>query len=426
MILPNCPALFRSIAVLLSVLAAGCSFAASTGVTAATGVSGMGEADARHLIGRTAFGASAAVVADMASLSREAAVSRLLAGSIRELSTPTDIVYRSPIQIKAMDDAERKELQRRQGIDGRVWWLEQMLNAPTPAAQFQERMTLFWHNHFVSSIEKVKIMRLMLDQNQVLRRHALGNFSEMLHAVSKTPAMVVYLDSASNRRGSPNENFAREVMELFTLGEGNYTEADIKEAARAFTGWSVDPATGEFLWRTRIHDDGEKALFGQRGAFDGDAILDILLQRPETAVFITRKLWLEFVSPTPDEREVSRIAARFRASRYEIQTVMRELLMSRAFWASENRGSLIKSPVDLVVGSLRTFDLEIPESRALALLLRNLGQDLFAPPNVRGWPGGAHWINSSTLLARKQFIERIGRRGRLDMATMLAPEYQLK
>lgn len=408
-------------AALMSVMVAGAAFAANHSLTIA-----MGEADALHLLGRTAFGAPAGVLADMAKLPREAAVDRLLAGPVREVSLPADMPYRSPQQIRAMDENERKELQRKQGLDGRVWWLEQMLNAPTPAAQFQERMTLFWHNHLVSSIEKVKVMRLMLEQNQVLRQHALGNFGEMLHAVSKTPAMVVYLDSASNRRGSPNENFAREVMELFTLGEGNYTEADIKEAARAFTGWSVEPATGEFLWRPRMHDQGEKTLFGQRGAFDGDAVLDILLQRPETAVFLTRKLWREFISPTPNEREVQRIAARFRASRYDIKTVMRELLLSQAFWASENRASLIKSPVDLVVGSLRSIEREIPETRALALLLRNLGQDLLAPPNVRGWPGGEHWINSSTLLARKQFIERIGRRGQLDMALMLAPEYQLK
>jgi uncharacterized protein (DUF1800 family) len=269
-------------------------------------------------------------------------------------------------------------------------------------------------------------MSVMLEQNQLLRRHALGNFGEMLHEVSKSPAMVVYLDGASNRRGNPNENFAREVMELFTLGDGHYSEADVKEAARAFTGWSVEPATGEFRWRPRQHDDGEKIIFGRRGQFDGDAVLDLLLQRPETAQFVTRKLWREFVSPTPDEAEVKRIAARFRESGYEIRVVMRELLLSNAFWAEENRMVLIKSPVDLVVGTVRSLDVELPDTRALALLLRNLGQDLLAPPNVRGWPGGEYWINSSSLLTRKQFIERLGRRARFDMTALLAPEYQLK
>ena len=402
----------------------------------------MGEADARHFLGRVAFvtGASGAgtsgdasaplppIISEMAGLSRENAVARLLApdGVPREVALPAEITYRSPAQVRALDDMQRKELQRQQGMAGRVWWLERMLEASTPAAQIQERMTLFWHNHFVSSIEKVKIMSVMLEQNQLLRRHALGNFGQMLHEVSKSPAMVVYLDGASNRRGSPNENFAREVMELFTLGEGHYSEADVKEAARAFTGWSVEPATGEFRWRPRQHDDGEKNIFGRRGQFDGDAVLDLLLQRPETAQFVTRKLWREFVSPTPDEAEVKRIATRFRESGYEIRVVMRELLLSNAFWAEENRMVLIKSPVDLVVGTVRSLDVELPDTRALALLLRNLGQDLLAPPNVRGWPGGEYWINSSSLLMRKQFIERLGRRARSDMTALLAPEYQLK
>jgi uncharacterized protein (DUF1800 family) len=289
-------------------------------------------------------------------------------------------------------------------------------------------MTLFWHNHFVSSVQKVKSAKLMLDQNRLLRKHALGNFGELLHAVGKDPAMVVYLDSATSRRGSPNENFAREVMELFTLGEGNYSEQDIKEAARAFTGWSIEPATGAFRWRPMIHDDGEKTVLGVSGRLDGDAVLDILLAQPQTAEHLTRKLWREFVSPTPDEPEVRRIAARFRAAGYDLRVALRELLGSRAFWAGENRQALIKSPVDFVIGSFNSLGMEPPDAAALAGLLRQLGQDLFAPPNVKGWPGGENWINSSTLLTRKQMAERLLRReGREDLRqVMLDPAYQLK
>jgi uncharacterized protein (DUF1800 family) len=281
-----------------------------------------------------------------------------------------------------------------------------MIATPAPLL---ERMTLFWHNHFVSSQQKVKYVQLMYRQNLLLRQHALGNFAAMLHAAAKDPAMIVYLDSATNRKGQPNENFAREVMELFTLGEGQYRETDIREAARAFTGWSIEPETGAYRWRPFLHDDGPKTVLGQTGNFDGDAVLDILLARPSTAEFITRKLWREFVSPEPEEREVRRIAARFRESGYDIRTALRGLLLSQAFWSQEARGSLVKSPVDMVVGTLRSFQFETGDALPFAIVTAGLGQNLFAPPNVKGWPGGEAWINSSTLLARKQFLERLFR-----------------
>src|SRR5205814_9204534 len=165
--------------------------------------------------------------------------------------------------------------------------------------------------HFVSSDQKVRSPQLMYRQNALLRRHALGSFGKLLHEIARDPAMVIYLDNASNRKAQPNENFAREVMELFTLGEGHYTEQDIKEAARAFTGWGIDRDSGTFAYRPRLHDDGEKTVFGKRGYFDGDAILDLALERRETAEFIVAKLWKEFVSPEPDWLSVERIARAF-------------------------------------------------------------------------------------------------------------------
>jgi uncharacterized protein (DUF1800 family) len=249
----------------------------------------------------------------------------------------------------------------------------------------------------------------MYRQNQLLRRHAFGYFGDMLHEVSKDPAMVVYLDSASNRRGQPNENFAREVMELFTLGEGSYSEQDIKEAARAFTGWSIDPDTGEFMLRRPAHDEGVKTVLGRSGNFDGDAVLDILLAQPQTAEFIVAKLWREFVSPQPDAGEVRRIARMFRDNRYNIKVALRALLTADAFYAPQNRAALIKSPIDLIVGTLRQFRFETGEVTPFLFVARQLGQDLFAPPNVKGWPGGDAWINSASLLARKQLLERLFR-----------------
>jgi uncharacterized protein (DUF1800 family) len=277
------------------------------------------------------------------------------------------------------------------------------------ASPLTERMTLFWHNHFVSSQQKVRPARLMYAQNATFRAHAVGDFRALLHAAATEPAMELYLDSVQNRRGAPNENFAREVMELFTLGEGHYSEQDVKEAARAFTGWSLDRDSGTFLFRPRLHDDGVKTIFGKRGNFDGDDVLDLILARPETSRFIVDKLWREFVSPEPDPAAVARIAERFRASGYDVKVALRGLLLDPAFWARDNRGTLVKSPVELVVGTLHSLQLSPRAGLPYALAAAGMSQNLFAPPNVKGWPGGERWINTTTLLARKQFLERLAR-----------------
>jgi uncharacterized protein (DUF1800 family) len=249
----------------------------------------------------------------------------------------------------------------------------------------------------------------MYRQNATWRANAVGSFATLLHAAGKDQAMLIYLDTVQNRTGKPNENFAREVMELFTLGEGHYTERDVKEAARAFTGWSIDRDSGAFMFRPRLHDDGPKTVFGQTGRFDGDAVLDLMLARPETSQFITAELWREFVSPDADPREVARIAAVFRASDYAIKPLLRELFLSDAFYASANRGTLVKSPADLVVGTLHSLDILPANALPYAVACASMGQNLFSPPNVKGWPGGEAWINTNTLLARKQYLERIAR-----------------
>ncbi len=206
----------------------------------------------------------------------------------------------------------------------------------------------------------------------LLRRDALGNFGELLHDVAKDPAMLQYLDGASNRKGKPNENFAREVMELFTLGEGHYTQRDVSEAARAYTGWSLDPDTQAYVWRANQHDDGDKTVLGQTGPFDGDQVLDILLARPETATFVTTKLWREFVSDTPDPARIAPIAAQFRASHYDIKVALRGLFLSDAFWDDDDRGVLVKSPAEFVVGTLRAFDIGYDNTAPFAAQMRTL------------------------------------------------------
>ena len=374
----------------------------------------MGFEEARHLLVRTGFGPTEAEIRAYAVLTREQGVHLVLRDVRTEavIPPPAFAVETSPVRYPRADTMtpeERRALQQklvRQGLELRAWWMHEMLVTPSPIT---ERMTLFWHNHFVSSQQKVRFARLMFQQNATLRAHALGSFAQLLHAASKDPAMLIYLDTAQSRKGQPNENFAREVMELFTLGEGQYTEGDIKEAARAFTGWSVDRDTGRYLFRPGAHDTGMKTVLGRSGRFDGDAVLDVILVRPQASEFIVAKMWREFVSADPDPREVVRIAQIFRGRDYDIKVALRALLLTDAFWASANRGTMVKSPVELVVGTLRQLDVAPSGATPFVVVAAGMGQNLFAPPNVKGWPGGEQWINSNSLLVRKQFLDRIAR-----------------
>jgi len=383
-----------------------------TGLSPAHGAPALDYGDARHLLNRTGFGATESEIRGFVGLSREQAADRLLRGvrAVSSTAPPASLgEFVSARRVKNLDQAARKEFLRRQfmvSVELRNWWLQEMLETPSPLT---ERMTLFWHNHFVSSQQKVESPVLMYRQNVLLRRYAMGNFGKLLHEIARDPAMVVYLDNAQNRKAQPNENFAREVMELFTLGEGRYTERDIKEAARAFTGWSIEPDDGTFRFGRFQHDSGSKTVLGKSGDLDGDDVLDILLAQPQCAEFVVAKLWREFVSPEPDAREMKRIANAFFNARYDIRTAMRLLLTSDAFYADTNRAVLIKSPVELAVGTLHTFEVETGELSPFAFLTATLGQNLFSPPNVKGWPGGDAWIDSTTLLQRKQFLERLFR-----------------
>ena len=385
----------------------------------------IGYEGARHLLNRAGFGASDSEIREFAPLTRAEAVDRLLAGARREptLAPPAfaQDAFLPYYRIRDMNAEDRAaELRKRlqQGFELRAWWLHEMVLTPSPLS---ERMTLFWHSHFATSQQKVRSIPLMYRQNALLRREALGSFRVLLHDIAKDPAMLVYLDNAGSRREAPNENFAREVMELFTLGEGNYGERDVKEAARAFTGWSVNRDTGEFVYRRMWHDPDEKTVLGRTGRLDGTAILDLLLAQPQTAEFVTTKLWREFVSPTPDRAEVRRLAGVFRDARYEVKPLVRALLVSDAFWAEDNRAVLIKSPVDLVVGTLRTFGIRPVDYRPAAFAVAALGQAPFTPPNVKGWPGGETWIDSSTLLGRRQWIDRVFRGAEAMQADASAP-----
>jgi uncharacterized protein (DUF1800 family) len=370
----------------------------------------LNAADARFLLDRTGYAPDPRETAQYVGLTRAQAVDRLLATTREVAVTPLPAWFDEPIptpqERRAWTPEDRKAARitrNRRYQEARAWWVEEMLHTPSPLT---ERMTLFWHNHFVSGQDKVPWPQTMLAQNLLLRRDALGNFGVMLHEIAKDPAMLQYLDGASNRKGHPNENFAREAMELFTLGEGRYTQKDVTEAARAYTGWGLD-GQAQFVWRPGAHDDGVKTVLGKTGDFDGDQMLDLLLARPETANLVAAKLWREFISDTPDPRQVAALADIFRSRDYDIRAVLHAMFLSKAFWNQEGRGTLTRSPVDFVIGTVRAFDIGYGSPQPLAATLNQLGQNLFEPPDVKGWRGGQTWINSSTLLARERFVEAI-------------------
>lgn len=284
-----------------------------------------------------------------------------------------------------------------------LWWADRMVATPRP---LEEKMTLFWHGHFATSETKVRDYRKLLLQNQTLREHATGNFRDLLLAVMRDPAMLVYLDNGQNVKDHPNENFGRELLELFTMGVGNYTERDIREASRAFTGWTNDVL--EFRVDREKHDDGIKEFLGQRGAFDGDDIVDIILAQPVTAEFISTKIYRFFVREVPSATTKTRLARVFREADYEVKPLLRAIFLSRDFYSSPSVATQIKSPVQLLVSTYRKLGLAgaptIPDFNAQT---RRLGQALLYPPNVAGWSGGRTWITPATLLERGNAVREI-------------------
>ncbi len=276
-----------------------------------------------------------------------------------------------------------------------AWWLRRMAYGPHP---LQEKLALFWHGHFTTSDKDERQASLMWNQNELLRANAAGNFRTFVKSVSRNPAMLDYLNNNSNRKQHPNENYARELMELFTLGIGNYTEQDVKEAARAFTGWAHDG--DDYVFRRGQHDDDSKSFMGVTGNLNGDDVIDVILARPVAAKFIAGKLFRYFAYDDPDDSVVNALGRQLQQNRYELKPTLRTILTSRAFYGTTSVGGQIKSPIQLMLGTIRQAGLEMPPDGGLLYALKQMGQVPFQPPNVRGWPGGRMWINTSTLLAR--------------------------
>ncbi len=369
-------------------------------------------AKAAHLLNRAGFGGSPAEIEKLADLGPERAVAHLL--DYEKIPDPTpnpDWAKPNPEEVKKYREAvrngtpeEKKQAQReeqqtiqRRMLELRGWWLQRMVRGPRP---FQEKMVLFWHGHFATSMEKVRNPYYMWRQNELFRRLATGSWEQLLIEAGKDPAMLIWLDQAQSKKDHPNENFAREVMELFALGEGHYTEHDIGEAARALTGWSLDFQTQNFVYRPLIHDNGDKTIFGQIGNFDGDDFIKLIVAHPQAPKFITAKIWNFFAGQVPSPELNEQLAAVFRANGNNFKPFLRELFRSEIFYSEGIIRNQVKSPVQWLVGSVRMLECELPPTLVSWGMLRQLGQDLFAPPNVKGWDGGVTWITTNTLLTR--------------------------
>ncbi len=304
--------------------------------------------------------------------------------------------------------------------DLKRWWLYRMMFTKRP---LEEKMTLFWHGHFATSNRKVGHPYAMYLQNMLFRSYGMGSFHELLYNVSKDPAMIIWLDNQQNRKGKPNENYAREIMELFTLGIGNYTEQDIKEAARAFTGWQTQ--SSGFFFNPKQHDNGSKTLLGVTGNLNGDDVVRILVARPAAAMFLARKLIRFFVFEDPSQEYVTRIAKVYSSSNYNIGQVLRAIFTSPEFLSKKSYHAHIKSPAELVVGTLKTLqikklDNDLPTSMA------RMGQNLFEPPNVKGWDGGEAWIATDTMMERFNFAARVSSERFADLKQAVATSELLK
>jgi hypothetical protein len=277
-----------------------------------------------------------------------------------------------------------------------VWWATRMLTTKRP---LEEKLTLFWHGHFATGDAKVRDYRMMLRQNEMLRAHAEGGFRDLLVGILKDPAMLVYLDNGENVKKHPNENFGRELLELFSMGVGNYAERDVREAARSFTGWTNDVLA--FKFDAAQHDFREKTFLGRTGPFNGEEIIDAILKQPVTAEFMAAKLYRYFVREDISTSVKTGVGRTFRDSGYHVKPLLKQMLLSKDFYSAASSATQIKSPVALVVSTYKKMGLhELPTIPDFGRMTGGLGQTLFDPPNVAGWAGGRTWITPATLFQR--------------------------
>jgi len=383
---------------------------------------------ARHLLDRAGFGGTPRQVRDLAGLGVAAAVDHLVDYE-RIDDAHVSTFDADPDILPALTDAERQALRRAREAEDeatlshyrairnrarrddaqqlsamRQWWLARMVETPRP---LEEKLTLLWHDHFATSHRGCRDSFLLYQQNRMFRRHASGSFADLALGIIRDPAMIMYLNNDRNRKQRPNENLARELMELFTLSEGQYTERDIREGARALTGYFRDD--DDFVFQRYAHDGGTKTILGVEDNHDGESFVMTLLRRRACSEFIAWKLYRHFVADVTDFDDLSdaqrsviiEMARQMRASDYRIKPVLKTLFRSEHFYDPAVRGTKIKSPVHLTVNLVRVLRPPARDFGVLVEAMRAMGQDLFAPPNVAGWPGGRAWINTATLFIRQ-------------------------
>jgi uncharacterized protein (DUF1800 family) len=373
----------------------------------------------KHLYARAGFGIRFEDLHDHENWTIKKSVRKLFKAS--EKSTPITVLTEN-IDLRNhqnLTDDQKKAIQQDRNAQEKALnnaWTKQLDETD---AQLREKMTLFWHNHFACNIGNAYYEQ---ELNNIERDNALGNFKTLLLQVSQSPAMLQFLNNQQNQKGHPNENFAREVMELFTLGRGHYTEQDIKESARAYTGWAYDGKTGIYSFRPKSHDDGQKTFMGKTGNFVGEDILDMIVDNKQTAVFISTKLYRYLVNAVPDQTHISQMADVFYNSKYEIKPLLQFVFLSDWFYDDKNIGNLVKSPVELLTGLNRQFYISYANPDVLIQFQRTLGQLLFRPPNVAGWPGGKSWIDTSSLMYRIKIPSTILNAGVIDFTGKADPE----
>jgi uncharacterized protein (DUF1800 family) len=394
---------------------------------------------AAHLLRRAGFGGSLAEIEAFAKLDRAEAVSRLVDYDAVSNAALDQRIANAGLVLNISDEGQR----RGQVIqDMQRWWLLRMAYTARP---LEERMTFIWHGLLTSQVTKIGPLRArwMVIQNETLRKHAMGRYDDLLQATSKDPAMMVYLDTIESTREHPNENYPRELMELFSMGEGNYTEEDVREASRAFTGWrvTVPPRpteaelaglseqerqrliqqrlytyTPEFRFVARQHDSGQKTFLGRTGAWGGEDIVRIIMEQPITGRYITTRLWEELAYGDPEPGIVDRLVKTWDSSGHSVREVVRAILMSDEFYSERAYFGKVRSPIELVVGVVRGLEIDFlfqnasPDARGRAAGARyyaTMDQVLFEPPNVAGWPGGERWLSSSTFFARVNFLDQV-------------------
>jgi len=363
----------------------------------------FGPRQAAHLLRRAGFGGTPADIAALMQLDAQRAVDALF-----HASDPDGTFVDYPPELGTLTSAQYG--QRKTAVQ--LWWLDRMLRT---RRQLAEKMTLFWHNHFATAVSKSP-PEMMAQQIDLFRMQGLGNFRTLLASVTRDPAMLVWLDNRYNTKQHPNENYAREVMELFTLGLGNYTEDDVREGARAFTGWTLK--NGQPFYRADLHDDGVKTFLGRTGTFGTDDAIAIIVEQPIHQRFLSRKLLEAFVYSDPEPELVEAVASVYALSGYDLAKTVGAIIRSNVFYSTRAYRAEPKSPIEFAVGTLRTIGAAtVPPN--LPSVLARMGQEPLNPPTVKGWDGGPTWINTSTMLARFNFVNALIATN--TTATMTAP-----